>query len=118
MLPIAARRNSRVVTLVTEQDLERRLREHLLGGLLPDAYLYVGRGAGNWRAGHSTGFRVASSLTQLLRQNADSLAPLLPKGLELLSLGVGEGLKERILLEAMGTARCSRTCRWTSASHW
>ncbi len=51
---------------------------------------------------------MASSLTQLLRQNADSLAPLLPKGLELLSLGVGEGLKERILLEAMGTARCSR----------
>ena len=109
MLPIEARQDATIVTLATAEVLEQRLHERLLCGQLPDAYLYVGRGASNWLAlEHSPAFDVASSLTELLRQNVASLVPLLPEGLELMSIGVGEGLKERILLKALASTACKR----------
>lgn len=106
-----------IISLLSEESLEQQLHDRLRRGELPDCFLYVGQGAGNWLAlDHSPQFGVASGLTELLRRNVGEVASLLTgggqdgltsadgnsdEGLDLLSIGVGEGLKERILLEAL-----------------
>ncbi len=91
----------RIVENVTDGDLEHLLRCVLQRRSLPDPFLYVGAGgAEEWRAlNGSTAFDVASRLTELLRRCAPDIARCCPRAADLLSIGVGEGRKERILLE-------------------
>jgi len=106
-----------IVSLLSEKSLERQLHEQLCQGQLPDCFLYVGQGAGNWLAlDRSPRFGIASGLTELLRRNVGEVARLLARWpqagdsracdeighkLDVLSVGVGEGIKERILLDAL-----------------
>jgi len=91
------------VELYTPQELEESLYRHLRQREMPDCFLYTGQsGAQNWLdLEQSEDFPVASSLTELLRRNADSIAAAMPKGCDLVSIGVGDGSKERLLLEAL-----------------
>ncbi|MFW6153600.1 MAG: L-histidine N(alpha)-methyltransferase [Planctomycetota bacterium] len=91
----------RKVMLIDAAGLERRLAEHLRRRELPDALLYTGAdGARQWlRLDRSGAFDIASALTDLLRRSVSRIAASLAGGIDVLSLGVGEGAKERILLE-------------------
>jgi len=92
-----------ITDLLDAGDLEVSLRDHLLRRYLPDVFLYLGReGADHWLdLDGSAGFGVASSLTDLLRAEAPAVASHVPGGTGLVSLGVGGGRKERLLLETL-----------------
>lgn len=89
------------IELITPDDLEKRLENYLNQRRMPDYFLYIGNsGVKNWLALESSNeFPVASGLTDFLRQCAPQLAEHLSKGLNLVSIGVGDGQKEHILLE-------------------
>lgn len=91
------------IELITRDDLEVRLRECLEQRQLPDYFLYLGdSGVRNWLTlSSSEQFTVASRLTDLLRQSIPSIARHLSGRFNLVSIGVGSGEKERILLEAL-----------------
>jgi len=90
----------RKIEILTENDLEDKLCDCLSRHELPDCFLYVGpTGAESWiNLDHSEEFPFASTLENLLRRNLPPIAERLPPGVGLLSLGVGEGRKERLLL--------------------
>ncbi len=90
--------------LIDQTSLEDRLRKNLENRLLPDSFLYVGQnGAENWlELDASSGFTVAARLTTLLKDSLASLTHYLPKPLSYVSLGVGSGEKERMVLSAVG----------------
>lgn len=96
-------RRMRIVDLVRPDEMEASLREHLARGELPDVFLYLGEdGAGNWLdLDTSEAFDVASDLTALIRDRAEAVAAHVPAGATVVSLGVGGGQKERILLAAL-----------------
>lgn len=90
------------IELVTADDLELKLAENLMQGQMPDPFLYIGEsGARNWfTLNISSDYPIAARLQYLLQDNL----PLIREFLEdrnLVSLGVGLGEKERILLEVM-----------------
>ena len=91
------------IELVTRDDLEARLRECLDQRCMPDYFLYLDEsGVSNWLTlNGSEGFPVASRLTELLRQSLPSIARHLSGGFDLVSIGVGSGEKERMLLEVL-----------------
>lgn len=91
------------IELITRDDLEVRLRECLEQRQMPDYFLYLGdSGVRNWLTlSSSEQFPVASRLTDLLRQSIPSIARHLSGRFDLVSIGVGSGEKERILLEAL-----------------
>ena len=89
--------------LRTPHEIEKRLRQNLQRRKLPDCFLYVGdSGAQNWLdLEQSADFTVASRLTELLSENVETIAGALPEPCDLVSIGVGDGQKERILLESL-----------------
>ncbi len=91
----------RKLMLTDAARLEGRLADHLRRRELPDAFLYTGTGgARQWLdLDRSGAFDIASALTDLLGRSAPRIAACLPGGTDVLSLGVGAGAKERILLE-------------------
>ncbi len=91
------------IELISGDDLELRLARYLQQGRMPDAFLYIGdSGAQSWLTlDSSDAFPIAARLQDLLERSIPELIGLLPKSPDLVSLGVGSGEKERLLLEAM-----------------
>ena len=94
------------VVLADGAELERRLRACLERRELPDAFLYTGEaGSENWlRLDSCDDFPVASDLGEILQGNRAAIAKEIGER-NLVSIGVGDGVKERVLLKAMGGAR-------------
>jgi len=91
------------IELRTREELETMLCNYLKQRQIPDYALYLGdSGVKNWLdLDNSTEFTVASSLTDLLRQSVTALAKYLHKRFDMVSIGVGSGEKEQILLETI-----------------
>lgn len=91
------------IELITRDDLEARLRECLEQRQMPDYFLYLGdSGVRNWLTlSSSEQFPVASRLMDLLRQSLPAIAGHLSGRFDLVSIGVGSGEKERMLLETL-----------------
>lgn len=68
---------------------------------LPDYLLYTGtEGAKNWlKLDESEIFPVSRELRELLEENLDSIVRFIPAGMSFVSIGVGNGEKEKILLK-------------------
>ncbi len=83
--------------------MEERLCQSLKSHELPDYLLYTGMwGAKNWLKLDGSGtFPVAKRLKDLLEENITSIVRFIPAGMSLVSVGVGNGEKERILLEEL-----------------
>jgi len=92
------------IELVTKDELEIKFGECLEQRQMPDYFLYLdGSGVRNWLALDSSGeFTVASRLTDLLRQNLPAIAARISGKFDMVSIGVGNGEKERVLLEVLG----------------
>lgn len=93
----------RKIVLIKDEELEERFYENLKRHKLPDYLLYLGAaGVKNWLTlDRSEKFTVAAQLTELLRESMPSLGQLIPPGLNVVSIGVGSGEKERIILEEL-----------------
>ena len=91
------------IELVTKAELEARLYACLQQRQMPDCFLYLNKsGVRNWfTLSNSEEFPVASQLTELLRQSLPSIAEHLSSRFDLVSIGVGSGEKERMLLEVL-----------------
>jgi uncharacterized SAM-dependent methyltransferase len=89
--------------LVSDEILEDKLKHYLDRRQLPDAFLYIGEGGvTNWlRLESSTRFPVASTLTTLLKEHAQSLARQTAHYRSVVSIGAGDGQKELILLREL-----------------
>lgn len=91
------------IELINEKDLVEKLYENLKRHELPDYLLYMGNeGAKNWLTlDKSRAFPVAQSLKTLLEENIVPLVKFIPSNMNLVSMGVGDGEKERILLKEL-----------------
>jgi uncharacterized SAM-dependent methyltransferase len=91
------------IELFTSEEIEDRLKDCLHERYLPDPFLYIGeQGARNWiELDRSDDFSVATDLTDLLRRNLTVLERHLRSDANLVSIGVGDGRKERLLLQTM-----------------
>ncbi len=91
------------IKITSEEDIEKRLFESFKKHELPDYFLYTGTGgAKNWlKLDGSETFPVARQLKVLLKKNIASIVRFIPTGMSLVSVGVGNGDKERILLEEL-----------------
>jgi len=100
------------VELLTKEELESRLRVCLERREMPDCFLYLGdSGVRSWLSlSASAEFPIASDLTTLLVESLPALLPRLPARFSLVSVGVGDGAKERTLLEALSPRRVQRYC--------
>lgn len=98
------------IELVSDNDLEMRLAQHLRQGQMPDPFLYIGEaGARNWLTlDSSDDFPVATRLRDLLVQSMPELVECVPSTPDVVSLGVGSGEKERLLLETLMRTRSPR----------
>lgn len=96
------------IELVRKDELEARLRACLEQRQMPDYFLYLGdSGVKSWLTlSSSPEFPIASRLTELLRQSLPSIANHLAGRFDVVSIGVGSGEKELILLEAL-ESRCN-----------
>lgn len=99
MQPAATHR----IELLTPEDLTAQLAAAVRSRRLPDHFLYVGRtGATNWLdLSRSDDFPIAARLTDLLRRSLDDVARSAPAGSTLIGIGVGDGSKERMVLDAL-----------------
>jgi uncharacterized SAM-dependent methyltransferase len=95
--------NGEKIKTTSEKDLEKRMYESLKKHELPDCLLYTGTGgAKNWlKLDGSEAFPVARQLRVLLEENIASIVRFIPTGMSLVSVGVGSGDKERVLLEEL-----------------
>ena len=93
----------RKIELVSKDELEARLARSLEQRQMPDYFLYLGdSGVASWLSLSSAAeFPIASRLTELLTQSLPFIAPHLSGRFDLVSIGVGNGKKERALLEAI-----------------
>jgi uncharacterized SAM-dependent methyltransferase len=93
----------RKIELATRDDLEERLYQCLARREMPDYFLYLDdSGVSNWLALSGSGeFPVASRLTDLLERSLPSLIRYVAPGSSLVSIGVGSGEKERMILAEM-----------------
>lgn len=91
------------IKLLTREDLIRQLYENLKRLRLPDYLLYMEHwGAENWLTlNKSKNFSVASQLTKLIQENIHSIAQLLPRDINIVSIGVGSGEKDHIILKEL-----------------
>ena len=91
------------IKTTSEEDIEKKLYESLKKHELPDYLLYTGTGgAKNWlKLDESETFPVARQLKVLLEKNIASIVRFIPTGMSLVSVGVGSGDKERVLLEEL-----------------
>ena len=95
--------DERKIIIVSEKSMEERLCKCLKNHELPDYLLYTGTGgAKNWlKLDESETFPVARQLKIILENNIASIVRFIPSGMSLVSVGVGSGEKERILLEEL-----------------
>ena len=95
--------NNEKIVMTSKEDIEKRLCQCLKNHELPDYLLYMGTGgAKNWlKLDEAKTFPVARQLKVLLEKNLDSIVRFIPTGMSLVSVGVGNGEKERIFLEAL-----------------
>jgi uncharacterized SAM-dependent methyltransferase len=95
--------NKEKIIASTEKSMEERLCESLRSRELPDYLLYMGTGgAKNWlKLNAAETFPVARRLKDLLEENIASIVRFIPSCMSLVSVGVGSGEKEKILLEAL-----------------
>jgi len=95
--------NELKVVMIDEEGLEEKLYESLKKHELPDYFLYTGvGGARNWlNLDESRTFPVARKLKALLEENLVSIVKFIPTGMNLASIGVGNGEKERIILNGL-----------------
>ncbi|MFY1112801.1 MAG: L-histidine N(alpha)-methyltransferase [Methanosarcinaceae archaeon] len=95
--------NETKVVMIDEEGLEEKLYESLKKYELPDYFLYTGSGgARNWlNLDESKTFPIARKLKNLLEENLISIVKFIPTGMNFVSIGVGSGEKERIILNEM-----------------
>jgi uncharacterized SAM-dependent methyltransferase len=95
--------NKEKIVITSKEDIEARLCQCLKNHELPDYLLYMGTGgAKNWlKLDGAKTFPVARQLKILMEKNLDSIVRFIPTGMSLVSVGVGNGEKERIFLEAL-----------------
>lgn len=95
--------NEEKIIISGEKSMEERLCESLKNHELPDYLLYTGMGgAKNWlKLDGSETFPVARRLKDLLEEDITSIVRFIPACMSVVSVGVGSGEKERILLEAL-----------------
>lgn len=95
--------NKEKIVITSKKDIEGKLCECLKNYELPDYLLYTGAGgAKNWlKLDGAETFPIARQLKVLLEENLDSIVRFIPTGMSLVSVGVGNGEKERIFLEAL-----------------
>lgn len=95
--------NKEKIVITSKKDVEKRLCECLKNHELPDYLLYTGTGgAKNWlKLDGAETFPVARQLKVLLEKNLDPIVRFIPTGMSLVSVGVGNGEKERIFLDAL-----------------
>ena len=93
----------RKIELVTASGLEERLKECLEQRHMPDCFLYLGdSGVKNWLdLSDSSEFPISARLTELLVQGLPAISRRVPSPLDVVSIGVGSGEKERLLLGAL-----------------
>ncbi|AKB79907.1 hypothetical protein MSHOH_3424 [Methanosarcina horonobensis HB-1 = JCM 15518] len=98
-----ASENEEKIIASTENSMEEKMCESLKSHKLPDYLLYTGvGGAKNWLKLDGSGtFPVARRLKDFLEENIASVVRFIPAGMSLVSVGVGSGEKERILLEEL-----------------
>lgn len=91
------------IKTASEEEIENKLFESLKKHELPDYLLYTGTyGAKNWlKLNESETFPVARQLKVLMEKNISSIVRFIPTGMSLVSVGVGSGEKEKILLEEL-----------------
>jgi uncharacterized SAM-dependent methyltransferase len=91
------------IVITSKEDIEGRFCQCLKNRELPDYLLYTGTGGTkNWlRLDGAEEFPVARQLKALLEKNLGSIVRFVPTGMSLVSVGVGNGEKERIFLEAL-----------------
>ena len=91
------------IELISRDELESRFWECLNERRMPDCFLYLDScGVKNWlKLDSSAEFTVAAGLTVLLEQSLDSIAKHASDRLDVFSIGVGSGEKERMLLQAL-----------------
>lgn len=101
--PGQTQENGEKIKTTSEEDIEKKLYESLKKHELPDYLLYTGTGgAKNWlKLDESETFPVARQLKVLLEKNIASIVRFIPTGMSLVSVGVGSGDKERVLLEEL-----------------
>lgn len=95
--------NELKVVMIDEENLEEKLYENLKKHELPDYFLYTGAGgARNWlNLDGSRTFPVARKLKNLLEENLVSIVKFIPTSMSFVSIGVGNGEKERIILNEL-----------------
>lgn len=91
------------IIITSKKDIEGKLYECLKNHKLPDYLLYTGTGgAKNWlKLDRAETFPIARQLKVLLEKNLDSIVRFIPTSMNFVSIGVGNGEKERIFLEAL-----------------
>ncbi|WP_440945739.1 L-histidine N(alpha)-methyltransferase [Methanosarcina sp. T3] len=102
ILEQAQEQEEKIIT-ISEKSPEEKLYESLKKYELPDYLLYTGAGgANNWlKLDGSRTFPVARQLKIMLEENVASIVRFIPACMSLVSVGVGSGEKERILLEEL-----------------
>ncbi len=98
------------IDLVSDNDLEMRLAQYLRQGQMPDPFLYIGEaGARNWLTLDTCDeFPVATRLGDLLARSIEELVGCIPGAPDVVSLGIGSGEKEHLLLEALAQSGAPR----------
>lgn len=91
------------IITISEKGPEEKLYESLIKYELPDYLLYTGAGgAHNWlKLDGARTFPIARQLKIMLEENVASIVRFIPTCMSLVSVGVGSGEKERILLEEL-----------------
>jgi uncharacterized SAM-dependent methyltransferase len=110
--------NSEKIKIVSEEVIEKKLHQSLKKLELPDYLLYAGTyGAKNWlKLAGSEAFPVARQLEVLLEENIALIVRFIPTGMSLVSVGVGSGDKEKILLEEMVNKNLNEKTAYESVS--
>lgn len=101
----------RKIYLVGISEFERRFARDLYNKQMPDYFLYVGDCGENWlKLQQSDAFAVSHKLTGLLKANINDLSNSLDNH-NLLSIGVGSGEKEAVILEKLSkSSPCQYVC--------
>lgn len=91
------------VVLLTDERLEEMLLENLRKGFMPDCFLYVGEsGARRWLdLAASKEFPIVARLTDLLETSSLAVSAFFSGAVDLVSVGVGSGEKDKLLLERL-----------------
>ena len=101
--PGQIQKNVEKIIITSEEEIEKKLSESLKRLELPDYLLYTGaEGAQNWLKLNGSGiFPVALQLKGLLEKNIVLIVKFIPTCMSLVSIGVGGGDKEKIILEEL-----------------